>query len=84
MDNKEKKVYECTIDPQLLESWKRHVRHGDALKIMKEAKLSRPVVDRALNFGYVLSTGIAEKITKYFVKRAEGEKKAAEQLNNLL
>lgn len=73
------------IDPELHKAWKKSKRRGDPEVMAKELELSRPVIDKALIYGNVSKTEIADRISAWFSKRLEKEKektaKAIEKLS---
>lgn len=80
---KAKKQYPCTISQELLEAWNAKRRRGDTMPMAEKLGVSRPVIENALNYGYVVMEGLAEWITQYFADRVEREKQAAQSLNAL-
>jgi hypothetical protein len=79
----EKKVWECNISPDLLESWKKVKRHGDTELMSTKFKVSVPVIQRALKYGFVTISGLSEKITDFFYERLSTESIAAQGLNEM-
>jgi hypothetical protein len=77
---KKKKDYQRTIDEGLLNAWHQFRRRGDGGAISEELGYSRPVIDRALIYGYVKTAGLAERITEFFQKRLNSEKSMAQDL----
>lgn len=79
----EKKQYECNISPDLLASWQKLKRHGDTETMAKEFGVSYPVIQRALNHGFVTISDLSAKITNFFSERLTTESIAAQSLNEL-
>lgn len=69
-----------TIAIDLYDAWQILKRSGDPIKICKITGLSRPVVDRCLNYGHVKNTWVADKITRFFNERVEKEKAKGKEL----
>lgn len=69
-----------TISQQLWDAWQILRRKGDAEELMKRTELSRPVIDRALNYGHIKNSSLEAKITKYFDARLEREKSKGDKL----
>lgn len=85
MDNqKQKATYARTIPKELLEAWQKYRRRCDGETIADALGYSRPVIDRALNFGYVKTAGLTEKISEFFTDRLNKERTAATALTDLL
>lgn len=80
MARESKKIWPCTISSELHEAWKKLRRTGDPDAIAKHAGVSRPVIDRALNHGYVTLANLPDKINAYFTDRQEKEKGEAAKL----
>jgi hypothetical protein len=78
-----KKQWPRTVAEELHESWKTLKRKKDPDVIAKQLGVSRPVIDRALIYGYVSIPDLADKITKYFEDRLNKERGDASRLNNL-
>lgn len=74
------KKWQRTVSEDLFEAWKKLRRTGDVGLLMKDLKLSRPVIDRALNNGYVSMPELADKINSFFQTRLEAENKKAKEL----
>jgi DNA-binding phage protein len=66
--------YPLNIAQDLFDSWQMMKRYGDAALIAKEKGISRPIVDRALNYGHVTKHGVTMKINNYFNARIALEK----------
>ena len=68
--------FPMNISQDLFDAWQKLRRTGDPKDICKDLNLSRPVIDRALNFGHVKNLEVTpERISKWFAKRIENEKK---------
>lgn len=65
--------YPRTIAQQLFDSWQILRRYGDPGRICKAAKISRPIVDRAINYGHVKDPNVTKAINKFFSDRTEKE-----------
>lgn len=72
--------YPMTISQELYDAWQVCRRKNDSVAICKIAKLSRPIIDRALNYGSVKSERLVKQITKFFKDRYDAEHNAAEKL----
>lgn len=72
-----KRQWERTITLELHEAWKQLRRIGDPELMAKELQYSRPVIDRALLYGYVSMPELTDKINKFFKDRLENERKEA-------
>lgn len=83
MENKTPKVWPCNISPELLAAWQRVKRKKDPETMATQLKCSRPVIDRALLYGYVSIPGLIEKINTYFMDRLTKEKGQASKLMEL-
>jgi len=83
-EDKEKTVYERTIDSNLHKAWQRFRRRGDGDTLSKALGFSRPVIDRALKHGYVKTAGLSDAISKFFSDRLEGERVEGDKLNSLM
>lgn len=82
--NKKSKNLSCTIDPDLFQAWTNFRRIGDSMEIKKASKkgFSRPTIDNALNYGYVLQPGLSEEITDFFTERLNREKERGNDIIN--
>ena len=74
------KLFPLTIPLQLYKAWQMMQRKGDPGALCKKLKVSRPVIDNALNYGYVKDSSLTAKISKYFDDRARGEEKFGKDL----
>jgi hypothetical protein len=77
-----KKEWPRTISEELHDAWKRLRRRGDPETMAAELKYSRPVIDRALIYGYVSLQELPDKINGYFMARLNRERESAKELNN--
>lgn len=80
MARENKRNWPRTIDPKLHKVWLRLRRKGDPETLAKELGCSRPVIDRALIYGYVSMPEIPDLINAFFKKRLDHERKAAAEL----
>jgi len=65
--------FPLTISKDLFISWQKNRRAGDATQMIKKIKVSRPILDRALNYGNVKSDKLTKDITKFFADRIAAE-----------
>ena len=72
--------YTLTIDRELFEAWGKLKAYGDPGKIATHLNISRPVIDRALNFGYVKKDKVSDGITKFFNDRLAREKRSGTKI----
>jgi hypothetical protein len=75
-----KKVWTRSISQELHEAWKRLRRTGDPELMAKDLGYSRPVIDRALKYGYISMPELTEKINKFFLDRLNKERGKAQEL----
>jgi hypothetical protein len=78
-----KKNWPCTIAPELWDAWKAKRRRGDPVPFAEKLGVSRPVIENALNYGYVVMPGLADQITALFEDRIKQERETAARLNAL-
>lgn len=71
--------YPRTISQELHDGWVVLRRYGDPGRICKTKDISRPIVDRALNYGHVKDPRVTKKINAYFSERVEAEKNAGKK-----
>jgi len=83
MARQNKREWPRTISQELHDAWKRLRRKGDPELMAEKLQYSRPVIDRALIYGYVSMPELPDKINAFFKKRLEDERSAAQQLNDL-
>lgn len=80
---KDKKVWPRTIAPELHAAWLKLKRKKDPEVIAEALGYSRPVIDRALLYGYISIPELTEKINKFFIDRLNKEKQQAQGLMGL-
>lgn len=83
MARESKKQWQRTIAEELHDAWKKNRRKGDPEELAKVCEVSRPVIDRALIYGYVSVEGLVDKINRYFEDRLTKERQDAQRLNSL-
>lgn len=83
MEKKTKKTYERTVAAELLEMWQKSRRKKDPDTIAETLGYSRPVIDRALLYGYVSMPELPGLITQFFMDRIQSEINQAKQLKTL-
>ena len=71
--------YPRNISETLHDSWQVLRRYGDPGRICKEKKISRPIVDRALNYGHCKDPHVTKKINAFFMERVEAEEKSGKK-----
>lgn len=79
-----KKTFERTIDEALFELIKLLRRYEDVQKLSEITGLSRPVIDKALNFGHIRQTSLETAIIEFYENRALEHSKAVKRIINLL
>lgn len=78
-----------TISEALYEAWLANTRPGDLKRIIELAQTkegvpdSKPVINKALLYGYCVSSELRDLITQYFKDRHAEEEKQARELNSL-
>lgn len=77
------KVWPRTVSQELHDAWKKLKRKGDPEVMAAELGYSRPVIDRALLYGYISMPELPDAINKFFKARLEGERQTAQELNTL-
>jgi hypothetical protein len=77
-----KKEWPRTIAEDLHVAWLKVRRPKDGEVIAIALGFSRPVIDRALNFGYVANPDLTEKISEFFTNRLNKERESAQNLVN--
>jgi hypothetical protein len=75
------KRFPMTIPKSLFDSWQKNKRKNDAAKLMEICERSRPIIDRALNYGHVKDDELISTITNYFLLRVQNENRQCERLN---
>lgn len=84
MKPKEKKVFERTISLALFETIKMLRRYEDVQKLIDLTGLSRPVVDKALNFGHIRQASLETAIIEFYETRANEQDDAVHRIINIL
>lgn len=74
---KNKREWPRTVTAELHEAWQQLRRIGDPELMARELKYSRPVIDRALIYGYVSMPELTDLINKFFKDRLERERTEA-------
>ena len=77
---KKKAKFEMTISKELFAGWKKNRRRGDTEKLMEITGKSRPVIDRALNFGHAKKDELIDAISTFFINRMQEEKQLAKEM----
>lgn len=73
-----------TIAPELFEAWKKLRRIGDSEQLAELLGKSKPVIDKALKYGFVKNQEVVQGITKFYNDRLQAETKdGAELLSKL-
>lgn len=83
MEKKTKKTYDRTVAAELLEMWQKSRRKKDPDTIAEALGYSRPVIDRALLYGYVSMPELPGLITKFFTDRIQKEIAMSQELKQL-
>lgn len=73
-----------TIPDDLLATWKKCRRHGDTKQLQNLVGCSLPVIERALNIGFVAQDGLSEVITNFFLDRLKREQAQGDKLKTVL
>lgn len=85
MENKKtKKTFELTIDAALFELIKILRRYEDIQKLVEKTGLSRPVIDKALNFGHIRQASLETAIIEFYENRAKEQADAVDRIINIL
>lgn len=71
---------ERTISIELHNAWLALKRKGDPERMATELGYSRPVIDKALIYGYVSMQGLVDDINRYFHERLTKERATATEL----
>ena len=79
-----KKTFERTIDEALFELIKLLRRYEDVQKLSEITGFSRPVIDKALNFGHIRQSSLETAIIEFYENRASEHSKAVKRIINLL
>lgn len=83
MPRQNKREWARTVSPELHAAWKKLRRKGDPELMAEKLQYSRPVIDRALIYGYVSMPELPDKINAFFKKRLVDERGQAQELNDL-
>lgn len=78
-----KKNLQRTVPQELHEAWLSLRRKGDPEVMAKALRYSRPVIDRALIYGYCSLPELPDAINKFFKARLDKEKASARELMEL-
>ena len=78
-----KKEWPRTVSEELHNAWKELRRMGDPEVMATALGYSRPVIDRALIYGYASMPELPDLINKFFKDRLEKERREAKQLIDL-
>lgn len=68
-----KKEYPLTIPQELFDAWVKLRRTNDISTITRLSGLSRPLIDRALKYGYIKNDNLVKIITEFYKKRIDDE-----------
>lgn len=66
---KEKITFECTIDPEIFKVVQSQRKLEDAGELVTITGFSRPVIDKALNFGHIRDSTLETAIIDFYTKR---------------
>ena len=77
---KETKTFECTIKPVLFETIKMLRRWQDAKDLVDKTGFSRPVIDKALNYGHIRDAVLDKAIVDFYKAREDWQENAAIEL----
>lgn len=80
MEKNSKKTFECTINPVLFETIKMLRRVQDAKDLVDKTGFSRPVIDKALNYGHIRDAVLEKAIVAFYQEREEWQEKEAKKL----
>ena len=80
MEKNSKKTFECTINPVLFETIKMLRRVQDAKDLVDKTGFSRPVIDKALNYGHIRDAVLEKAIVAFYQDREEWQEKEAKKL----
>ena len=80
MEKNSKKTFECTINPVLFETIKMLRRVQDAKDLVYKTGFSRPVIDKALNYGHIRDAVLEKAIVAFYQEREEWQEKEAKKL----
>lgn len=79
-----KKTFERTISEALFETIKMLRRYEDVQKLSDKTGLSRPVIDKALNFGHIRQSSLETSIIEFYEARAKEQYDAVLRIINIL
>lgn len=82
-DYKMVEKYPMTIGQELYDAWQLHRRLGDPGRLQKVLKVSRPIVERALNYGHCPNQTNVDKINDFFEKRNGKHVEGSSKLINM-
>ena len=80
MEKNSKKTFECTINPVLFETIKMLRRWQDAKELVDKTGFSRPVIDKALNYGHIRDAVLEKAIVAFYQEREEWQEREAKKL----
>lgn len=80
MEKNSKKTFECTINIVLFETIKMLRRVQDAKDLVDKTGFSRPVIDKALNYGHIRDAVLEKAIVAFYQEREEWQEKEAKKL----
>lgn len=83
MKTKVSKKWPRTIAPELHEAWIKMKRKKDSEVLTKRLGRSRPIIDRALNYGHVSLQELTDQISSFFLERMTQEKQTGADLIRL-
>ena len=79
-----KKTFERTISLALFETIKMLRRYEDVQKLVDKTGLSRPVIDKALNFGHIRQASLETAIIEFYETRATEQDDTVVRIINIL
>ena len=79
-----KKTFERTISEPLFETIKMLRRYEDVQKLVYKTGLSRPVIDKALNYGHIRQVSLETAIIEFYEIRAKEQDDAVLRIINIL
>ena len=74
--------FPLTITQELYDAWQRLRRLNDPKRIAEKLKISRRLIDVALNYGHIKNADNVKRINKFFEDRLTSEKKGEEKLTS--
>ena len=74
------KTFECTINPVLFETIKMLRRWQDAKDLVDKTGFSRPVIDKALNYGHIRDAVLEKAIVDFYKAREDWQENEAQEL----